>query len=122
MTLRAINLAFRFLLEIAGLVSLGAWGWSQGEGAWKVVLAIAFPVLAAAIWGTFAVPEDPSRSGKAPVVVPGVVRLLLELVFFALAVWSLVVLNNLTLAWVLGGAVVLHYAFSYERLRWLVRQ
>ena len=51
------NLALRFLLELAALVGLGMWGWSMTDGWFKVVLAVAMPVVGAALWGTFAVPE-----------------------------------------------------------------
>jgi hypothetical protein len=57
-----INLAVRFLLEIAGLIAIGYWGWHQGEGFLSIILAIGLPVIAAVLWGTFAVLEDPSRS------------------------------------------------------------
>jgi hypothetical protein len=45
----------------------------------KYVLAIAVPIAAAALWGTFNVPNDPSRSGAAPLRVSGATRLALEL-------------------------------------------
>ncbi|WP_280456932.1 DUF2568 domain-containing protein, partial [Nocardia carnea] len=35
------------------------------------LLVVLLPVVAAAAWGVFAVPDDPSRSGAAPVAVPG---------------------------------------------------
>jgi hypothetical protein len=120
--LNSINLAVRFLLEIAGLVAIGVWGWNQDEGALGVVLALAIPMIAAAIWGTFAVPNDPSRSGNAPIPVPGVVRLMLELAFFASAVGSLFALSHPMLAWAFGIVVLVHYAVSYKRIMWLIRQ
>ena len=83
------NLAVRFVLEITGLVALGWWGWNHADGVLRFVLALGIPVLAAAAWGTFAVPGDPSRSGRAPVPVSGIVRVLLELAFFASATWVL---------------------------------
>jgi hypothetical protein len=116
------NLAVRFLLEIAGLAALGWWGWNRGDGILQFVLALGVPILAAVLWGTFAVPSDPSRSGKAPVPVPGVVRLLLELAFFAAATWALYATDLTTLAWIYGAVVVIHYAVSYDRILWLVRQ
>lgn len=74
-----LNLLVRFLLELAALGAFGYWGWQQAEGALAYLLAIGLPVLTAVLWVTFAVPEDPSRSGHAPVPVPGLLRLLLEL-------------------------------------------
>lgn len=112
----------RLLLEITGLVALGVWGWGQDEGALGVVLALAVPIVAATIWGTFAVPNDPSRSGNAPVPVSGIVRLTLELVFFISVVASLLAIRQSTLAWVYGSTVLVHHAVSYKRLIWLLRQ
>lgn len=117
-----INLAVRFLLELAALAAIGYWGWSQHDGALRFVLAIGLPLLAAILWGTFAVPEDPSRSGKAPVPVPGIVRLVLELALFAFAAWALYDAGNATLALVLAAIVIIHYVLSYDRIAWLLRQ
>jgi hypothetical protein len=117
-----INLAVRFLLEIAGLAAIAYWGWSQHDGVLRFILAVGLPVLAAVLWGTFAVPEDPSRSGKAPVPVPGIVRLVLELAFFAFAAWALYDAGKATLALILAAIVVIHYALSYDRIAWLLRQ
>jgi hypothetical protein len=117
-----LNLAVRFILEMAGLVALGWWGWKQGEGVFRFMLALGIPILAAGLWGTFAVPDDPSRSGKARVPVPGIVRLVLELAFFAAATWSLVAIGPTALAWIYGIVVIIHYALSYDRILWLIRQ
>ena len=117
-----INLAIRFILEIVGLVALGWWGWNQEEGILRLVLALGIPFLAAAFWGIFAVPNDPSRSGEARVPVPGIVRLLLELTFFVSATWSLFATGVTTFGWIYGIAAVIHYIVSYDRVMWLVRQ
>ena len=117
-----INLAIRFLLEIMALVSVGMWGWKQHEGWFRWLLTIGFPILLAITWVTFAVPNDPSRSGSAPIVTPGVVRLALELGIFAFAAWAL---NNIGLtksSWIFGSIVVLHYVASYDRIMWLISQ
>lgn len=66
--------------------------------------------------------EDPSRSGKAPVPVSGVVRLVLEIVFFAFAAWALFALGAEQAAWVFGGLSLFHYAISYDRILWLIKQ
>ena len=112
----------RFLLEIAGLVAIGVWSWNQDEGVLRIVLAFAIPMIAATIWGTFAVPNDPSRAGNAPRPGPGVVRLMLELAFFAFIVGSLFAISHSTLAWAFGIIVLVHYAVSYKRFMWLIRQ
>lgn len=115
-----INLAFRFLLELAALVSAGIWGWQQSDGSLRYVLAGGIPVVLAAVWGTFAVPNDPSRSGKAPVATPGIIRLLLELGIFAFAVWALFNTGYSQLSLIFGTGVVIHYALSYDRIIWLL--
>jgi len=117
-----INLAVRFLLEMSGLASLGFWGWKQSDGWLRFVFAIGIPIIFATIWGTFAVPDDPSRSGKAPIVTPGIIRLAIEIGFFACATWSLydVGFNKVSLAF--GIIVVLHYMLSYDRIKWLMSQ
>jgi len=117
MSSNPINLGFRFLLELAGLFAMGYWGWSQHEGVWRFLLGFGVPLLAAALWGTFRVPNDP---GKAPVVVPGWVRLLLEVAYFAAAVVLLATAYQPTAALILGVLVVFHYALSYDRIRWLL--
>lgn len=114
-----LNLALRFFLEIAALMAMGYWGWQQSETWTRFLLAPFVPLLAAVLWATLRVPNDP---GKAPVAVPGIVRLLLELVFFGFAVWGLFDAGATTWGWVIGVAVVLHYLLSYDRVLWLLRQ
>src|SRR5215207_8874896 len=115
-----VNLGLRFVLEMAALVALGVWGSRQGEGALSIGLAVGVPVFAAALWGIFTVPNDPSRSGKSPVPVSGVVRLLHEIVFFSVATWALFNLGNTTLSLAFGITVVIHYLLSFDRIQWLV--
>lgn len=114
-----INLGFRLVLELAALVSIGLGASTLTEGWFRWVLAIGVPLVAAVVWGVFNVPGDRSRSGEAPVPVPGIVRLLIELaVFISGAV--LISLVSSAAAAVLGGAVAVHYAISIDRIRWLL--
>jgi len=115
-----LNLAVRFVLELAALFILGLWGWRQGGGGWRIVIAVGIPLVAAALWGTFAVPGDPSRSGSAPVPVPGVLRLALEFGFFASATWASYRLGLTRFTALFVTAIVLHYLLSYDRVRWLL--
>ena len=117
-----INLAIRFVLELAALFSLGLWGWRSGSGWLRFALASLVPIIAAVLWGTFAVPGDPSRSGTAPVAVPGVLRLVLELGIFACAAWALHHAGFTRASWMLGIIVALHYLISYDRILWLVNR
>ena len=83
---------------------------------------IGLPLFAAVLWGTFAVPDDPSRSGKSPVPVPGFLRLLLELAFFATGAWCCFAAGQSTWGWILGLSTLLHYILSYDRITWLLKQ
>jgi len=114
-----INLALRFLLEIAALLALGVWGWQKSEGWLRPLLAFGIPVVAAVLWATFRVPGDP---GAAPVAVPGILRLIFELGLFALATWSLYSVQAVILAWIFGTVAVVHYIFSFDRILWLLKQ
>jgi hypothetical protein len=116
-----VNLGVRFVLEMVGLFAIGLWGWNQGEGVMRFVLALALPVVAAVIWGTFRVPGDASASGRAPIPVSGLVRLLIEILFFDFAAWSLFTVEPI-FGWIFGIAVLVHYAASYDRVRWLLRR
>jgi hypothetical protein len=116
-----VNLTVRFLLELTALTATGIWGWRYSDGWFRFVLAFGIPVILAAIWGTFAVPNDPSRSGKAPVAVPGIIRLVIELAIFSLAIWTLQDIGFARLSWILGITVALHYIISYDRIMWLIK-
>ncbi len=114
-----VNLSFRFVLELGALALLAWGGYVIGTGFLRWVLAIGLPLLAATAWATFNVPGDGSRSGQAPVPVPGFVCLLVEFDVFAAAViigWF----ASPRIAVVFGIAVVIHYALSIDRIRFLM--
>lgn len=115
-----VNLAIRFLLELTALAATGIWGWKQSESWFRFVLALGIPLAVAVMWGMFNVPNDPSRSGAAPIVVPGVLRLTIELAIFAFAVWAFHTSGHTKLSWILGIIVAVHYAISYDRVQWLL--
>lgn len=115
-----VNLILRFLLEIMALISVGIWGWKQSDNWLRFILAIGIPVVLAIIWGTFAVPNDPSRSGSAPIVTNGLIRLLIELSFFSFAIWALVDMGWEKTSIIIGIVVLAHYIISYDRVLWLL--
>lgn len=118
MAYHPLNLALAFLLELAALAAMGYGGWHHNSG-WRYVLAFGVPLLAAACWGIFRVPNDPKA---APVQVPGFVRLLLEVAFFGGATWALFSAGQRHWALWFGGIVLAHYALSWDRLVWLLKQ
>lgn len=117
-----VNLALRFLLEIAALFSLGYWGWTQHLGVLRYVLAIGLPLIAAVIWGTIRVPGDASHSGTARVPVPGILRLVIELALFVLGAWCLSASGLTTWSMIFAALVIIHYLTSYDRIIWLIKQ
>ncbi|HKV69449.1 MAG TPA: DUF2568 domain-containing protein, partial [Gaiellales bacterium] len=56
-----LNLALKFLLELAALVAFGLWGASIASGFAAVVLAVLLPVVVAVLWGAFAAPKARRR-------------------------------------------------------------
>lgn len=114
------NLLLRFALEIAALVGLAVGGWSLVDAPLSWLLAAALPLAGIVIWGVFNVPGDPSRSGRAPVSVPGSARLVLEVVVLLAGAAGLAVGGLGWLAVVMTALVALHYATTMARVRWLL--
>jgi hypothetical protein len=118
----ALNLALRFLLELAALGGFALLAWRSANGGWRVIAVISVCLLVMTLWGVFNVPDDPSRSGHAPVPVPGVVRLLLELVILFGAVAAFCLAGEQLTAAVMAALLVLHYVLSVDRIVWLLQQ
>lgn len=116
------NLVLRFGLELAALggLAMGAWALSSGWVRW--LAAVLVPLAAAVGWGVFNVVGDPSRSGKAPVEVPGWVRLGIELLVFAGGAGGFYVSERPNIAIVFGALVLSHYALSVGRIQWLLER
>ena len=112
MNTNPINLGVRFLLEIAMLLSLGLWGFHAFNGFVQYIAAIAFPVIAAILWGIFRIPNDPK---PAPVEIPGIIRLMLEMALFGLAIYGLYSIDHKTLSYTMALVVGIHYLISYDR-------
>lgn len=119
MSKHPINLAFRFLLELAALVAMGYWGWAVHSSPWRYLLLIMTPVAASLLWGIFRVPND---GGRPVVRVPGVIRFWLEVVYFGFAIWGLFDAGAVLPGWIMEIGVIVHYAISYDRVAWLLRQ
>lgn len=116
-----INLMLRFILELISLISIGFWGWSQFTGLSKIVLTIILPVTIALLWGVFAVPDDPSRSGKTVVATPGYLRLILEIFIFSICMFALYKTGRVEMSYVISGLILIHYVISYDRIIWLFK-
>ncbi len=114
-----INLTVRFFLELGALYAMGYWGWVQHTGILKWFLMIGLPLLAAIVWGTFRVPNDPK---VPPIQVSGIMRLIIEFIFFGGAILLLSLAARPVPTTIFGGLVIVHYLFSYDRIIWLLRQ
>ncbi len=117
-----LNLGLRFLLEMLALFAMGWWGYAQCNCEMRYVWAIGIPLAAAVLWGIFAVPGDPSRSGKTVIKTPGWIRLILELSFFGFGVFAFYDTGQKTIGWIFGSLILLHYVLSLKRLKWLLKQ
>jgi hypothetical protein len=105
--IKGLNLALRFILELCALVALGYWGFTTGSGALaKIALGIGTLLVAAVVWGVFVAP-------RAPVELPGVVVLLLQVLVFGSAAAGLVATGHRTLALVFAVVVVINAILMY---------
>lgn len=121
-TMPGWNLALRFGLELAALAALGLAAWTLTSGPLRWVAAVALPLVAVAAWGVFNVVGDPSRSGAAPIEVSGWVRLSLELLILGGGAAALIASGQRGLGAALALLIVVQYATSLPRVRWLLEQ
>ncbi len=116
------NLVLRFFLELSVLVSIGYYGWTQFRFPFKLFSTIIPIIILTSIWGIFAVPNDPSRSGKTVIKTSGIVRLVIELLFFLSGYLALYFSNQTLLSNILATTTLFHYLISYDRIIWLFKQ
>lgn len=100
-TLPLVNLALKFILELAALVAFAWWGTTLGGAAVSAIAAIAAPATMIALWGTFAAPRARRRLRKA-------IRIPFELFVFALAAAALFAADAPVFAAVFAALVVLN--------------
>jgi hypothetical protein len=79
---RSANLAVKFLLELGAIAAFAYWGATVAGGWDAVVLAVAAPAVAVALWGQLAAPRARRR-------LPLAARVPFELAVFGLAAASL---------------------------------
>lgn len=81
---RTVNLALKFALELACFAALAYAGAKLGSGLWAVVLAVALPAVAIAVWARWNAPRSAHR-------LPTATRVPLELAVFGAAALGLFV-------------------------------
>ena len=112
----------RFVLEILALVYIGWWGSLLAPGWWGIFTAIGILAVVMLVWGVFNVPGDPSRSGKAPVVVSGKVRLFIEAIVFLAATYAILVISGWLFASLYLIVVIAHYIHTKGRVKWILKK
>ena len=101
-TVRTINEAIRFLLELCMLAAFAYWGSRTGDStAIDVLLAVVTPLAAATVWGIWCAPRSERR-------LPPKSRIPLELMLFALAAVALAAAGATALAIAFAVAVALN--------------
>jgi hypothetical protein len=116
------QLALRFGLELGALIGIGRWAALLSDGPMAYAAGVGVPLAAAVAWGTFAVRGDPSRSGNAPVPVPGTLRLALELLVFLAGAIGFAVRQNFIVCGIFVAVLAAHHAATRARIRWLIEQ
>jgi hypothetical protein len=105
--IKGANLLLRFLLELCALGAVGYWGFKTGSGmAAKIGLGIGAPLVVAVVWAVFVSPQ-------APVQLPLVLSLLLQVLVFGSAAAALGASGHRTLALVFLVIVVINTILMY---------
>jgi hypothetical protein len=106
-TMRSLNLAFRFILELSVLVALFLLGTSLSDTLIvQIVLGVGLPLLAITVWGLLVAPKAARR-------LPDPARLIVELCVWGTGVLAFVLTGNLFLGILLGTAAVLSIALMF---------
>ena len=106
-SMRNLNLAFRFILEMVALVGLFLWGMSMSDSLpIQLTLALGAVVIVMTVWGLFVAPKASRR-------LPDPTRLAVEMVIFFVAVLAYVLAGNWILGILLGLAVLINVALMF---------
>ena len=102
------NDVLRFFLELAALVSLAYWGFSEFDGVAQWLIGLGAPLLVAVVWGRFMSPK-----ASHPTVDP--IRLLIEIAVFGAGVAALFAAEATVLAVVFAVLAVVHLALTFAQ-------
>jgi hypothetical protein len=107
-TIKAVNAAVRFLLELCALGALGYWGFRTGsDTAVKIALGIGIPVVTAVLWMIFGAPGAPRQVHRPW-------HLVLEVLILGGAALALYAAGSHALALALAAAVVVNEILLYS--------
>lgn len=120
MSIVTMGLGLHFILELCALAAMVYAGFRLGDSlAMRLLLGVALPVAAAAVWGVFRVPNDP---GPATVAIDGRLRLPIEWATFGLSIAMLYAAGRPGLVLAFLGTAILDYAIMYKRVLRLLRR
>jgi len=109
-TMKSVNLAFRFILEMMALVALFLFGTSLSDNLLvQLVVGIGLPVVIMVVWGLFISPKasrrlpDPPRLGvELGIFFIGVLAFGLAVSWILAIIFGLAVLTSVALMFLLG--------------------
>lgn len=106
-SMKSLNLAFRFILELLALLALFLWGSARSdELTVQLVIGLGAPALVMVVWGLFVAPKARRR-------LPDPLRVMVELVIFALAVVAFALTVGAVVAVLFGLAVLISLALMF---------
>ena len=96
-SMKSLNLAFRFVLELLALVALFLFGWSLSDSLWvQLILGLGLPAIVMVVWGLFVAPKASRRlDDPARLAVEAVIWFAGMLAFGFVVSWILAVLFGL---------------------------
>ena len=102
--MRAVNLALRFLLELAGLAALAYWGWQAADSLpLRLVYAVLAPLALAVVWALVVAPGADNP-------IPQQTRMLIGTLLLLVAAGALAAAGVPALAGALAVLVVVNQA------------
>ena len=108
--IKGAYLALRFLWELFALGTLGYWGFKTGSGT-IAKIGIGAPLVAAVAWGTFVSPQ-------APVQLPGLLVLVLQVLIFGSVAAGPVATGHRNLALAFVVIVLINALLMYAWGHW----
>ena len=106
--MKSVNDGVRFILEMCALAAVGYWGWLTGNAVvTKVLLAAGAVILLAVVWAVFRADAD------AVVEVSTGLRVLIEVVAFAVATAALVTVGRLRFAVIFALVAAINEVLNY---------
>ncbi|MEX0812674.1 MAG: YrdB family protein [Chitinophagales bacterium] len=122
MSAQQFNLYLRLILKILALFAMAYWAWQVDVEYIPAVLRV-FTVLIIAliVWGAFTVSYDPFKTAKPVFSIGGVARIFIELFYFGFAIFCLYDSGLFRWSWVYSNLVLLHFAFSHQRMATLLK-